>query len=377
VLRIVVQNYFAIAAIAAKCIEHNKDHPYFFLLIIALKSEGSNHIEYTNMMMSNRNHKHFKMSTRSHTMPPRRRCEKVRDAQEQQKFSASLRAEVVTEDETLQKLFALEIEKAQVVTQQGFNAVWAYFLQSQAVTDAAKKREDEKKRSPKEKQGRKSSNPFRIAAGNLRKSSKSSRQIVPYKSDKDAENDEVNLALQRSVLLSEEEEEQLDAYNREYIRKAEKQRLVDSFLVSYCSKDECTDFHVTSAQDSENLKSRKKVQVKEITVPDCEFKRTSSSSSLQLRDVFQEELDSDDETSSTDASYTSSECSDCSSQSDCNSGREFRKIKETNAWLPWPKKNDGETLLVSFPSLAGNSSFLNWSQDAPNNPDESWERHRV
>lgn len=326
------------------------------------------------MMMANRNHKNFKMSSRSHTMPPRRQKENVREAEEKEKYPSSLRAEVVTEDETLQKLFAFEIKKAQVVTHQGYAAVFACFIQSQVVTDAVKKREDEKKRNANKRQIKKSANPFR-AAGNMRKSAISRRLIAPYNAESADKDQEVNLALRRSVILSEEEEEQLNLYNNEHDKKAEKQRLVDSFLVSYHSKEEGIDCQVPSPQDPIGIKSRKKLDVTEIIVTDCEFKRTSSSSSLRLRDVFGEELDSDDDTLSTGSSCTLSVDSEYSNSSaPCH---EFRKIKETNAWLPWPKKNDGETLLVSFPSTADNS-FLAWPQeDASNNPDASYERHYV
>jgi hypothetical protein len=111
--------------------------------------------------------------------------------------------------------------------------------------------------------------------------------------------------------------------------------------------------------------------VNEIVVADTAFKRTNSSSSLQLRDIF-EEVDSDDETLSTSSTYSSNSASD----------RKAKKLssKGNNGWLPWPKKNDGNNLLVSFPSLSkgnGSSTFLAWPKTANGDNDGSWERHYV
>lgn len=329
------------------------------------------------MMLANRNHKQIKMTSRSHSMPPRRQSEKNRGSREHNKYSAALRAEVVSEDVALQRLFSKEIEKAGVVTQQGFNAVHARFLQCQAVTDAVKHREDEKKQ--KRQQRKKNANPFQIAAGNIRKSVLSSKQIVPYKPEDNHVIDQVNLALQRSVLLSEEEEEQLDMYHREYQARAEKQRMADSFLASYQSED-VTNCQIPPTQSTKEIKSREMVEVKEVIIADCNFKRTSSSGSLELRDIF-EEIDSDDETPSTGSSYTKSFCSSNSSQHGGASGPVARKIssdKDSNTWLPWPKKNDGDNLLVSFPSMGhGSSGFLAWPQDNQTKNEGSWERHYV
>jgi hypothetical protein len=247
-----------------------------------------------------------------------------------------VRAEVVSSDETLQRLFAIEIEKAGVVTHQGFQSVYAYFLQSQVVTDAVQKREVDKKRNDNKKQNRRNANPLRVAADNLRKSA--CRQILPVK-DESANQDEVNIALRRSVILSEDEHEEMERYNRNYQKKIEEQRLVDSFLASYKSRDEGTDHQIPLGRSTNTISSRHNIEVNEIVVADTAFKRTNSSSSLQLRDIF-EEIDSDDETLST---------------SNSASDREAKKMssKGNNGWLPWPKKNDGNNLLVSSITLEG------------------------
>jgi hypothetical protein len=268
------------------------------------------------------------MTSRSHSMPPRRQSETIRGSHGQNKYSASLRAEVVSEDEALQRMLSKEIEKARVVTQQGFNAVHAKFLQCQAVTGAVRRREDENKhkKTACRQQRRKNANPFQIAAGNIKKSVLSSRQIVPYKAEENDPIDRINLALQKSVPLSEDEEEQLDRYDREYQNRAEKQRLVDSFLASYRSEDEVTDCQIPPTKSKNEIKSRKMVGVKEVIIADCMFKRTSSSSSLELRDIFEEIDSDDDETSSTGSSYTESFGSSYSSQHDSASGPVARKI---------------------------------------------------
>ncbi|KAL3795815.1 hypothetical protein ACHAWO_005870 [Cyclotella atomus] len=325
-------------------------------------------------MLANRNHKQIKMTSRSHSMPPRRQSETIRGSHGQNKYSASLRAEVVSEDEALQRMLSKEIEKARVVTQQGFNAVHAKFLQCQAVTGAVRRREDENKhkKTACRQQRRKNANPFQIAAGNIKKSVLSSRQIVPYKAEENDPIDRINLALQKSVPLSEDEEEQLDRYDREYQKRAEKQRLVDSFLASYRSEDEVTDCQIPPTKSRSDIKSRKMVGVKEVIIADCMFKRTSSSSSLELRDIF-EEIDSDDDETSQLARLTLNH----SALFTRPVARKISSDKGTSTWLLWSKKNDGDKLLVSFPSIAGNdsSAFLAWPQDNQANNEGSWERH--
>ena len=325
------------------------------------------------MMFANRNHKQIKMTTRSHSMPPRKRGSKTKGNEEQEQkteYAASLRAEVVASDETLQRLFALEIEKAGVVTQQGYKAVYAYFLQSPTVTNAVRKREDEMKRNVPHgrRQSRGRANPFRLGCSLVMPNNK---QIVPFTGE--PQEAEVNLALRSSVIFSEDEHEQLEKQRTMYQKEMEEKHLVDSFQVSYKSKTANTDCQIIPTAESSNGNSiNKLIEVKEILVADGKFKRTNSSSSLELKEIFPEiESDDDDETSSTGSSYSSSYRSSFASEI------ESPDLRKT--WLPWPKKNDGDNLLVSFPSIRGNesSAFLAWPEAAPSENEGSWERHRL
>ena len=318
-------------------------------------------------MFANRNHKQIKMTTRSHSMPPRKQVSKTKDSEEQSiKYPPSLRAEIVASDETLQRLFALEIQKAGVVTQQGYKAVYSDFLQSTVVTNIVRKREDERQRNDDRRQRRGRSNPFRLGCSLVMPNNK---QIVPV-NDVTPET-EVNLALRSSVIFSEEEHEQLERQSKMHQLEMEKKRLVDSFQVSYKSTNDNTDCQIPLADSLKDNSVEKTIEVKEILVADGKFKRTSSSSSLDLKEIFPDiESDDDDETSSTSSSYSSSCCSSFASEI------ESPDLKKT--WLPWPKKNDGDNLLVSFPSIQGNgsSAFLAWPESAPSIENcGSWERH--
>lgn len=331
------------------------------------------------MMLATRNHKSIKTSTsRSHAMRKPSKSNMPKASPEQSKYSTSFRVEVVTEDETLRRLFAQEIEKAGVVTTAGYNAVFSYFLQSQVVTEAVMKRESEKRSvRPRE---RPSGHSWFIAAAGLRKSL--TDKVVPAKSQ--ADNVAVNIAPRRSKCLT--EDQQLVQFRQESMKKAEEQRLVDSFLESYRSRDEEND-KVFPSENPSISSSARKLLGNEIVVYKSNyegsgitsFNRTNSSSSLQLKDIFEEvDSDDDDETSSTGSSCTSYSGSSYSSGgSSYASSPDANNVK--NIWLPWPKQNDGDNLLVSFPSFSGNGSsvFLSWPQNDQGDNSNSWERHYV
>eukprot|EP00804_Cyclotella_cryptica_P023018 CCRYP_000288-RA/>CCRYP_000288-RA protein AED:0.14 eAED:0.14 QI:0/-1/0/1/-1/1/1/0/328 len=328
----------------------------------------------------------MKMSTsRSHAMR-RQTSEKLKKNEEHTMYRSSLRAQVLTDDEALKRLFAAEIEKAGVVTAAGYNAVFSNFLQSQIVTEAVEKREEEKKRNSRRQYGM-SGLPFRFSASGLSKPTTS--KIVPVKTEGD--NHEVNIAPRKSILLTADEHEQLLQYTKEYQKKAEEKFMVDSFLQSFQSKDEETD-HIFSSGDSCETATRKNPQ-KEIVVVshieasqqnDCvvgansTIERHCSASSLQLKDIFDDVNSDDDEVSSIESTHSSS-CSSYSSHADLlKSSPNTKEISSDckNGWLPWPKKNDGDDLLVSFPSCSGDN-FLSWRHDASNDTDGEWERHYV
>ena len=115
---------------------------------------------------------------------------------------------------------------------------------------------------------------------------------------------------------------------------------------------------------------------------DASFERNYSASSLQLKDIF-DDIDSDDEISYIGSSNSSSFCSSCPSQAAMlTSSPTTKEISSrcNDGWLPWPSKNDGDDLLVSFPSCSGDngsSTFLSWPQEASNDTDGEWERHYV
>lgn len=318
------------------------------------------------MMLATRNHKQIKMTSRSHSMPPRRRSDKIKEIEEQYKYSPSLRAEAIRADEALQHLLKIEISKARVVTQQGYNVIYSRFLQSQVVTDAVRKREDEKKRnmnSRRQERRRKNANAFRFGAGNWIKSNK---QIVPIETEACAYY-QTNLSRRKSVSENE----------HKHFKKSQQERLTDSCLVShrstvsYQSGDDGTGGQEPSAGSRNGIKSKKNIEVKEIIVADNEFKRSNSSSSLQLREIFPDIDSDDDETSSTGSSYSTDDGTDASH----SKSREISADKKTS-WLPWPKKNNGDSLLVSFSKSENGSStsFLEWPQETPS---ASWERHYI
>eukprot|EP00956_Cyclotella_meneghiniana_P027583 scaffold62141_cov46-Cyclotella_meneghiniana.AAC.4 len=316
------------------------------------------------MMLATRNHKQIKMTSRSHSMPPRRRSDKI-DIHEQYKYSPSLRAEAIRADKTLQQLLEIEISKARVVTQQGYNAVYSRFLQSQVVTNVVKKREDEKKGNAHSGRRTKNTNPFRFGAGRQIKSN--IKQVVPIQTEA-CDYYQTNLARRKSD-LSENEHTHF---------KKPQMCFKDSCILSYKSKDEGTGGHAPRSRNG--VKSKKNIEVKEIIVADNEFKRSNSSSSLQLREIFPDIDSEDDETSSTSSSYASSFCSSYSTDNGSTNApnsksREISADKKT-AWLPWPKKNNGDSLLVSFSKSVNDSStsFLEWPQEAPSS---SWERHCI
>lgn len=344
------------------------------------------------MMLPTRNHKSMKISTsRSYAMR-RQTSEVSKKETEHTMYRSSLRAQVLSDDETLRQLFAEEIVKAGVVTTAGYNAVFSNFLQSQVVTEAVEKREEETKRNSKRQHGM-SSLSFRFAASGVSKQKTS--KVVPVKTQED--NHEVNIAPRKSILLTPDEHEQMLQYSKEYQKKEEERYMADSFLQSYQSKDEDTDHIIPSVDYSNDISARKNPQNDIIVVnhseaglqsecvvkADASFERNYSVSSLQLKDIFDDMDSDDDDISSIGSSKSSSFCSSYSSQAAMLISSPTTKVISSrcnDGWLPWPRKNDGDDLLVSFPSCSGDngsSTFLSWPQEASNDTDGEWERHYV